>query len=158
MKRGEIMCRFLSEKRRSDDGQGLVEYALILVLVAVVSIVVLAVMGPSISNVYCEMVTTLGGTCDSGGEGAEDDAEEDDEENDVVAITRADYNSGRQELHLDATSDGDYDASVTLTASPGGVMEARAHHYHLIFTLSGCPCTVTVTSSAGGSALVTVGP
>jgi len=51
---------------KNEKGQGLVEYALIMVLVAVVSIVVLATMGPGISNVYCEMVTTLGGTCDSG--------------------------------------------------------------------------------------------
>jgi len=149
------MNQHYSDKRRSDSGQGLVEYALLLVLVAVVSIVVLAVMGPSISNVYCEIVTTLGGTCDSGGEESDD---VDDEVNDVVAITRADYDSGKQELHIDATSNGDYDASVTLTTSPGGVMEARAHHYHLVFTLSGCPCTVTVTSSEGGSAMVIVGP
>jgi len=51
----------------SEKGQALVEYALIIVLISVVSIIILAVMGPAISNVYCELVTTLGGTCDSGG-------------------------------------------------------------------------------------------
>ncbi len=44
-----------------EKGQGLVEYALILVLVAVVVIVVLSVMGPSISNVYADVLAGLGG-------------------------------------------------------------------------------------------------
>ncbi len=35
---------------RGEDGQGLVEYALILVLVAVVAIAVLALLGPYIGN------------------------------------------------------------------------------------------------------------
>ena len=35
-----------------EEGQGLVEYALILVLVAVVVIVVLAVLGPLVANVF----------------------------------------------------------------------------------------------------------
>lgn len=54
---------------KNEEGQGLVEYALILVLVAVVSIVALALVGPAISNVYCETIVELGGTCDSGGGG-----------------------------------------------------------------------------------------
>ena len=44
----------------SEVGQGLVEYALILVLVAIVVIVVLALLGPAIgnvfSNIYCEVI------------------------------------------------------------------------------------------------------
>ena len=35
-----------------EKGQGLVEYALILVLVAVVVIVVLSLLGPAISNIF----------------------------------------------------------------------------------------------------------
>jgi pilus assembly protein Flp/PilA len=35
-----------------EEGQGLVEYALILVLVAVVVIVVLAILGPLVANVF----------------------------------------------------------------------------------------------------------
>jgi pilus assembly protein Flp/PilA len=38
--------------RPQEEGQGLVEYALILVLVAVVVIVTLAIMGPSIANAF----------------------------------------------------------------------------------------------------------
>lgn len=40
-------------------GQGLVEYALILVLVAVVVIVVLAILGPTIGNVFSNIVRLL---------------------------------------------------------------------------------------------------
>jgi pilus assembly protein Flp/PilA len=39
--------------------QGLVEYALILVLVALVVIVVLALLGPAIGRAYSNVITTL---------------------------------------------------------------------------------------------------
>jgi pilus assembly protein Flp/PilA len=42
-------------------GQGLVEYALILVLVAVVVIAVLMVLGPIIGNVFSKLNSTLKG-------------------------------------------------------------------------------------------------
>ena len=42
-----------------EEGQGLVEYALILVLVAVVVIVVLALLGPTIGNIFSEIVGNL---------------------------------------------------------------------------------------------------
>jgi pilus assembly protein Flp/PilA len=42
-----------------EKGQGLVEYALILVLVAVVVIVILAVMGPAIGKVFSDIVYKL---------------------------------------------------------------------------------------------------
>lgn len=48
---------------RREQGQGLVEYALILVLVAIVVIAVLATLGPSIGQAYEAMVCALyGGT------------------------------------------------------------------------------------------------
>ncbi len=40
-------------------GQGLVEYALILVLVAVVVIVVLSLLGPAIGNVFSNILVNL---------------------------------------------------------------------------------------------------
>jgi pilus assembly protein Flp/PilA len=40
-------------------GQGLVEYALILVLVAVVVIVILALLGPAIGNVFSNIVRNI---------------------------------------------------------------------------------------------------
>ena len=45
-----------------EKGQGLVEYALILVLVAVVVIAVLTLLGPIIGNVFSRINTGLGGT------------------------------------------------------------------------------------------------
>jgi pilus assembly protein Flp/PilA len=42
-----------------EEGQGLVEYALILVLVAVVVIAILLVLGPAVQNVYCEVAEAL---------------------------------------------------------------------------------------------------
>ena len=131
---------------RSPDvgGQGLVEYALLLTLASLVVIVILTLLGPTVGNVFSRISVGLGGESGTAGPN--------------VAITRAYYDSGDEELHLDATVDGDYDPSVTLTASPGGVMEPRSDHYHLRYGLTGCPCNVTVTSSAGGSASVTVGP
>mgnify|MGYP000536626990 CR=1 FL=1 len=40
-------------------GQGLVEYALILVLVAVVVIVVLAILGPTIGNIFSNLIEAI---------------------------------------------------------------------------------------------------
>jgi pilus assembly protein Flp/PilA len=40
-------------------GQGLVEYALILVLVAIVVIVILLVLGPTVGNVFSNVVAAL---------------------------------------------------------------------------------------------------
>ncbi|MFP4321563.1 MAG: pilus assembly protein [Anaerolineales bacterium] len=42
-----------------EEGQGLVEYALILVLVALVVIVVLAVLGPVIGNVFSTIINGI---------------------------------------------------------------------------------------------------
>jgi pilus assembly protein Flp/PilA len=42
-----------------EKGQGLVEYALILVLVAVVVIAILALLGPAIANIFQNIVTNI---------------------------------------------------------------------------------------------------
>ncbi len=42
-----------------EKGQGLVEYALILVLVAIVVIVILSIMGPAIGNIFSNIVNAL---------------------------------------------------------------------------------------------------
>jgi pilus assembly protein Flp/PilA len=53
-KGGEKMLFFPKDK-----GQGLVEYALILVLVAVVVIVILALLGPAIGNVFSNIIGNI---------------------------------------------------------------------------------------------------
>jgi pilus assembly protein Flp/PilA len=55
--------KILTSKR----GQGLVEYALILVLVAIVVMVILALLGPAIGNVFSNIVAAIG---NPGGGGA----------------------------------------------------------------------------------------
>jgi len=42
-----------------EEGQGLVEYALILVLVAIVVIAILLVLGPAIGNVFSNIVRNV---------------------------------------------------------------------------------------------------
>ncbi len=42
-----------------EEGQGLVEYALILVLVAIVVIVILALLGPSIANIFSDIIEKI---------------------------------------------------------------------------------------------------
>ena len=47
---------------REEKGQGLIEYALIILLVSIVVIVALTALGPQIADVYDQITTTLGGT------------------------------------------------------------------------------------------------
>lgn len=42
-----------------EEGQGLVEYALILVLVAIVVIAVLLLLGPAVGDVFSNIITNL---------------------------------------------------------------------------------------------------
>lgn len=42
-----------------EEGQGLLEYALILVLVSLTVLLILAVAGPAIGNVYSNVITLL---------------------------------------------------------------------------------------------------
>ena len=44
-----------------EEGQGLVEYALVLVLVAVVVIAILTLLGPQVGNVFSRITNGLGG-------------------------------------------------------------------------------------------------
>ncbi|HHH42167.1 MAG TPA: Flp family type IVb pilin [Chloroflexi bacterium] len=48
-----MVCRF------DQRGQGLVEYALLLVLVALVVIAILALLGPTVGNVFSNLVSML---------------------------------------------------------------------------------------------------
>lgn len=58
-----------SSKEKNQKGQGLVEYALILVLVAIVVIAALLILGPMIGNVFSKTNSSLsgiGGTASGG--------------------------------------------------------------------------------------------
>jgi pilus assembly protein Flp/PilA len=47
---------------RSEDGQGMVEYGLIIALIAVVVIGVLTALGGQVNKMFCSVWTALGGT------------------------------------------------------------------------------------------------
>lgn len=51
----------LSSRKKNRKGQGLVEYALILVLVAIVVIAALMILGPIIGNVFSKVNSSLSG-------------------------------------------------------------------------------------------------
>jgi pilus assembly protein Flp/PilA len=53
------MNRLYFANRYSERGQGLVEYALILVLIALVVIVALALLGPRVGNVFSQISNEL---------------------------------------------------------------------------------------------------
>lgn len=52
-----------SKTDKLQQGQGLVEYALILVLVSIVVIVILGVTGKSIASAYCNVIVALKSSC-----------------------------------------------------------------------------------------------
>ncbi len=60
------MNRKLSN-RKQEKGQGLVEYALILVLVAIVVIAALMILGPIIGGVFSDINSSLSGVSGGGG-------------------------------------------------------------------------------------------
>jgi pilus assembly protein Flp/PilA len=53
------MVKFMQSLRRREDGQALVEYALILFLIAVVSIGVLTVLGKNVSTVLLSIANAI---------------------------------------------------------------------------------------------------
>ena len=56
MERFFVMVNFL---KSNEEGQGLAEYALILVLVAIVCVAALLFLGTAVSNVLCNVATNL---------------------------------------------------------------------------------------------------
>jgi len=55
-----LIRRLVERLMHSERGQGMVEYALILVLIAVVVIVVLIVLGNQIQNAFCNISGAMG--------------------------------------------------------------------------------------------------
>jgi pilus assembly protein Flp/PilA len=57
----------LHSNKKHEKGQGLVEYALILVLVGIVVIGALTILGPTIGNVFSDINNSIAGTGGGGG-------------------------------------------------------------------------------------------
>jgi pilus assembly protein Flp/PilA len=52
---------WLSQFEKDEEGQGLVEYALIIVLVSIVAFAALQILGTTVSDVFDQINTALGG-------------------------------------------------------------------------------------------------
>jgi pilus assembly protein Flp/PilA len=55
-----VYSRYRVEGHKLMAGQGLVEYALILILISVTVIVLLTVLGPAITNIYTNIIESVG--------------------------------------------------------------------------------------------------
>ncbi len=121
---------------RDRRGQGLVEYALILILVAVVVIIILAILGPAIGNVFSRVMASLGGgvitsvsaTRTGGGNG-----------NDVVVTITVSQNTT-------------VNVSDSQNAAPQNNVPCNGTCTVTLLGVGFNPGTVTVTAAAGGSA------
>lgn len=127
------------DQEQREKGQGLTEYALILVLVSLATVAIMSLLGPSIRDLFAEVNASLAGVTP-----------------DQLVITQADYNPHSEMLRLRATVNGGVDPNISLTASPGGNMQRGDDFYHLNVPNMNCPCTITITSSGGGSVTASV--
>ena len=114
-------------------GQGLVEYALILVLVAVVVIAILIILGPAVGNVFSSVTEALlnpGGT------------------NGPLVSVSAERRGGGQANDVDVTVTVSRSTTVTATDSQSG--------HFTSFSCSGtCVGTITAVGFAAGTVTVT---
>jgi Flp pilus assembly pilin Flp len=59
---GDTMIDQLRDFLRDEEGQDLVEYALLLVFIALAAIAVLPTLGSAVNNVFSQSASTLGGS------------------------------------------------------------------------------------------------
>ena len=57
-----LLVQWLQSHVESEEGQDLIEYALLVVLIAIVVVAALTALGPIISGVFDEIAGELGGT------------------------------------------------------------------------------------------------
>ncbi len=135
----------MAQKGKQAEGQGLVEYALILVLVAVVVIAILTILGPQVGNVFSRVVAGLNVGTSSGGGGSTNPATITAVSTlrggaDVVVsitvsastnVTVVDSQSGQSRnascngtCHVTMSSVGPNAGTVTVTATGGSSMSA----------------------------------
>lgn len=123
-------ARWLEQAQR---GQGLVEYALSLVLIGMVASVSLVAVGPAINEALCEAIETLnpdlGDSCNS------------DEEptSGLTTILFAKYNDSKGELNVQAKapSSCEFDLQIKIDGTLVGTMVRMGESY--VFKYSGSP-------------------
>ena len=124
--------------RTTEKGQGLVEYALILVLVAIVVIGVLLTLGPQVGRVFSRVVTVLN-LVDGG----------------VISSASAARTGGGNGNDVVVTISVSTNTPVTVTDSQSGQVNATTCNGGCSVTLTGvgdAAGTATVTADAGGTA------
>lgn len=137
-------------ERRKERGQGLVEYALILVLVSIVVITMLSFLGTGINTIFQDVAEALQGQ--------------------KISVLQAVYFPNANKIDIRAHYRNGYDPNVTLmiskdgdTAVPMSRWDNWSAHPELTPTYgrsfaspTGCPCTFTITDPAGKVKTVTV--
>ena len=136
-----ISRRVLTLRRTREQGQALVEYALILVLVSLVATITLSLVGPALKDVFCDVVLSIqpGGTDACG----------------IVRILNAHYTG--DELKVMAKVPPGSPATLTLIGYGPMVRQGTSHVFKLHITIPPPPpSTVTVQSSEGDSETIDV--
>jgi hypothetical protein len=129
-------ARWLEQAQR---GQGLVEYALSLVLNGMLASVSLEAVGPAINEALCEAVETLnpdlGDSCSSGEETATDE----EPTSGLTTILFAKYNDSKGELDVQAKAPGScpFDLQIKIDGTLVGTMVRMGESY--VFKYSGSP-------------------
>jgi pilus assembly protein Flp/PilA len=129
----------------NEKGQGLVEYALIIVLVAIVVIAVLLTFGPAISQVYCRVANALQpGSCISG--------------NGVIVSATTSLQGGARRVIVTVSELTNVTVNVTAGGNPASLISSPCSSvttctYNIPSWSS--PGSATVTATAGGTATVT---
>lgn len=132
-------------KHPDERGQGLVEYALILVLVAIVVIAILLLMGPEVSQVYCRVANSLQpGSCGAlktvtavrTGFGHGDDVVVFMTVKQSTSVTVSDSQSGKSattscngSCTVTITNVGHHSGTMTATDNVGGSLSAPYGHH-----------------------------
>jgi pilus assembly protein Flp/PilA len=136
------MKRFI---HRTHIGQGLVEYALILVLVALIVVVILALLGPAVGNVFSNLVAQLqsgvGGVITS------------------VSAERTGFGNGNDVVvSISVTTNTTVSVSDSQNALPVVNVPCNGSCQVTLLAVGDSAGTVTVTAAAGGTATATYGP
>ena len=137
----------MKQVKQQAKGQGLVEYALILVLVAVVVIAVLTLLGPQVGNVFSRIIDGLSVVDGSGGGGG--GSVSPPASADVTGVSA--FRGGPDVVVSISVS---ANTNVAVTDSQGGKTASTGCNLSCTVTLPAVgpdPGTVTVTADGGSS-------
>src|SRR5579862_8745845 len=125
--------------RKAERGQGLVEYALILVLVAVVVIGVLSITGKSVASVFCTVTTAINHNAGCGGS---------------LSASQYAVTSNQYRVYISYNGTRTDGVTVTCTASSGPVIVQNDGSGSYVMTLTSSfdgslSCSMTYQGASG---------